>query len=345
VELPLRISTNKKTVKPERPAKAWKLAFVRKGSIWIANGDGTNQHKLIADAEAPCWSPDKTEIVFARQGDVWLAKADGTRQRPLTHRWNWSPAKMASVRGYEGGRDIDISWGRIDNLIDFSHWEQFSVVREGSKTGKMIPSCAIYEVPTDKPTDEDLTPRFDILDDEARFHASVNSHPAWSRDGNRFAFVRNGDIWIANRVDYHTGEPTWKWTHRTASSWGWDVKRLAAVASYDAPTWHGSRENAFVTHLTWSPDGKSLVYGQRRINGSGYRNLYLLHISDADGEITAQRDPYDLDDGEDPCFSPDGRFIAYFGGVQGQYSWGVLAKTLDGKTVVPLIEDGEQPAW
>jgi hypothetical protein len=341
----LSIAAKKRHRTSEHPLKAWKLAFVREGDIWLANGDGTEQRKIIVDAESPCWSPNKTEIAFARHGDVWVASADGTHQRRLTQRWNWTKQQMESARGYSGGRDIDISWGRSDNLLDFSHWEQFSVVRAGSNKGKMISSCSIYEVPADKPTDEELHPRWDIFEDGARFHASVNSHPAWSKDASLLAFARDGDIWVAKRVDYHTGESDWKWTHRTSSSWGWDVNRLAATADYDAPTWHGSRENAFVTHLCWSPDGKYLAYDQRRINGSGFRTIRLLRIENLKDEVKAEPVPRELDDGEDPCFSPDGRFIAYYGSIQGEYAWGILAQTLDGKTIIPLVKGGEQPAW
>ncbi len=78
--------------------KNWKLAFVRGGSIWVANGNGTNQRKIITDADAPCWSPDKTRLAFARYGDVWIARADGTHQRRLTRRWNWNPKQMERAR-------------------------------------------------------------------------------------------------------------------------------------------------------------------------------------------------------------------------------------------------------
>jgi len=32
-------------------AKTWKLAFVREGNVWVANGDGSNQKLLITNAE------------------------------------------------------------------------------------------------------------------------------------------------------------------------------------------------------------------------------------------------------------------------------------------------------
>src|SRR5579864_3398994 len=52
---PIRIAADKRSPSPQHPLKTWKLAFVRDSWIWLANGDGTNQRKVIADAEAPCW--------------------------------------------------------------------------------------------------------------------------------------------------------------------------------------------------------------------------------------------------------------------------------------------------
>src|SRR4051812_43934310 len=67
----------------------WKLAFEREGSVWVASGDGSRQRRVIANAEAPCWSPRRDRLAFVRQGNVWVAKADGGGQQPLTNRADW----------------------------------------------------------------------------------------------------------------------------------------------------------------------------------------------------------------------------------------------------------------
>ena len=38
--------------------------------------NGTYQHRLIANASAPDWSPGATHIAFIRQGAPWIATAD-----------------------------------------------------------------------------------------------------------------------------------------------------------------------------------------------------------------------------------------------------------------------------
>jgi Tol biopolymer transport system component len=326
------------------PLKTWKLAYVKDDSIWVANGDGSGRKLIVKNGESPCWSPDKKQIAFARRGDIWVAMADGTRPRQLTRRWNWGPAEMKKARGFEDNRDIDISWEPLDNLVTFSHWDRYRVTRSGVKQGDWIEACAILDVPSVNPKNEELEERFSLFSNGARFYPSVNSHPAWSRDGQRLAFVRNGDIWIALRAR-REGDPAWPWTHRTWRGWGWEITRLAAVASYDAPTWRGSRENHFVTHLSWSPDGKYLVYSKNRINGSGSRSIRLLKITLHGLSIEAGPVSSKLEDGFAPCFSPDGRWIAYEGANKDQWVWGILAQTIDGSKIVPLIEGGEQPAW
>jgi hypothetical protein len=78
--------------------------------IWVMNGDGTGQTRLIEAADGwepqmPAWSPDGSQIAFVRvraperantqsdDMDVWLASPDGTNQRLLVAGvgWQWLP--------------------------------------------------------------------------------------------------------------------------------------------------------------------------------------------------------------------------------------------------------------
>jgi hypothetical protein len=83
---------------PAHPLRAWRLAFVRDGNIWVANGDGSGQKMIIRDGSAPAWSPDKKQIAFARGGNIWVANADGRKQRRLTLRWKSNtPSPLTST--------------------------------------------------------------------------------------------------------------------------------------------------------------------------------------------------------------------------------------------------------
>ena len=78
-------SLSESTATPGREAmRSWRLAFVRNGDIWLANGDGSGQYRVIPNAQSPAWSPDRKRIAFARQGNVWVANGDGSNQRQVT---------------------------------------------------------------------------------------------------------------------------------------------------------------------------------------------------------------------------------------------------------------------
>ena len=55
----------------------------RARGIWLMDADGTNHQQLTDNGECPAWSPDSTKVAFDH-GGIWLMNADGTNQRPIT---------------------------------------------------------------------------------------------------------------------------------------------------------------------------------------------------------------------------------------------------------------------
>ncbi len=115
------------------------------------------------------------------------------------------------------------------------------------------------------------------------------------------------------------------------------MTRVAAVARYDAPTYRASRENDAATHLSWSPDGKTIAYAWQRLRGSGTEQIHLFEVATGKERLVA-------DHGVDPCFSPDGKFAA-FSGVAEDREYGIWVIQAHGTGDRLLIRDGEQPAW
>ncbi len=323
------------------------LLFVRARDVWIAHADGTGQRRLIRGAEAPCWSPDRKQIAFARAGNVWVARADGSGQRQVTalsdpHGWAAAPQGCS-------GRPVDIAWDLVDGLITFSRPQAFSVRQVGTVAGRPRPAGAaetlytvsLFDVPAAARRASRPVSRWDPLDGAAGFRFSEQSHPAWSHDGKRLAFARNGDIWFACRGGARfDGDPIPPRGKGRWPAWRWEVARLAAVAHYDAPTYRVSREVYAVTHLSWAPDGRRLAYGVRRMGGTGHEQIHLLEVQEKDGFLRDGVDRTLATDGEDPVFSPDGRSIAY-----AAYGGDIVAVSLDGKTKRRLVRGGRQPAW
>jgi dipeptidyl aminopeptidase/acylaminoacyl peptidase len=95
--------------------------------------------------------------------------------------------------------------------------------------------------------------------------------PTFSPDGNRFAFTRRGEIWL--------------WTR------GGEARRLARV--------RGS-----VGRLSWSPDGRRLLFSEDRGEHS------YAAILEVETQRLAYLDP-GLGHSLEPVFSPDGRQVAF----------------------------------
>lgn len=65
----------------------WQIAYVRDGSIWIANADGTGQRLVVKGAGAPCWAPDRRKLAYYQSGNIWIS---------YTHKVYALPRRLAS---------------------------------------------------------------------------------------------------------------------------------------------------------------------------------------------------------------------------------------------------------
>jgi dipeptidyl aminopeptidase/acylaminoacyl peptidase len=172
------------------------------------------------------------------------------------------------------------------------------------------------------------------------FANGTDTHPRWSPDGTRIAFLsdrggRNA-IWL---IDPRGGEPralTGEPTPIREFEWSPDGTQIAFTRIDAAPDNDGPRvvgadtrqlhlytvdvatakvrrltEGAFtVFDLDWSPDGSELVFS--RGPGTGLddlhnTDLYLLSLSDASTRPLVVRPGHD----RAPKFSPDGKSIAF----------------------------------
>jgi len=317
--------------------RPWKLAFVRDNNIWVSNGDGTDQRLIIENGQTPSWSPDKSQIAFVRQNNIWVAMADGSKQRPITSQW----------KDYERNREswfsdlgISISWHPRDGSLTFSHKEVFKPERVDG-TGGIVPTrkaargiivgSSIFDIRLSGTEPGKATVRYDLFEGGTSFFFTDHAHPAWSPSGKKLAFTRNGDIWIAEAKNGSEGEPPS----------GWEVKRLAVVASYDEPTHRGSRHNRGATRLSWHPDERHLAYGYDRLQGSGFNEVHVLDTKSGNDSIIVK-------DALDPYFSPGGRFIVYWTYGDEQCGIGgicICAVTSDGKNRQKLVANGKNPVW
>jgi TolB protein len=178
-----------------------RVAFTRSETngdeaIYLINSDGTNLVRLSppgAHDGKPTWSPDGQRIAFANvdtldQGKIYVMNADGTDRVPIT-----------SLR-----QPCDFpDWSRDGRIAFTSH---------GHTGGR--------DIFVMDPDGSNLTAVWNDLDDDVA--------PAWSPDGRRFAFERNGYVFMVNQD-------------------GTGLQQLS-------PT--------YGTQPGWSPDGRYVIYSE-----------------------------------------------------------------------------------
>jgi Tol biopolymer transport system component len=220
-----------------------------------------------------------------------------------------------------------MSWRPKSNTITYSHEETIKLARARQGLDQVF-CVSLFDVSSVSKALPKGYVRYDVCDMASAFYFPDNGSPAWSRSGNKLAFARNGDVWMAEWDDPgDKGRP------------GWEVGRLAAVASYDGATNRASHSTAATERLSWSPDEKMLAYALTRMHGSGIADLHVLTL---DKRWAVKKDQLLDDHGISPCFSPDGKLIAYAQDLDG---FNIYVISPDGKGKRLIIKDGSQPDW
>ncbi len=309
------------------------LAFARGGNVWVANADGTNARALTfwpapkskSDAAAEIhgitWNGHDNILSFSRDAVYHLANE--------TAHWN-------SGRNGDARSDVD---DEGETVRGSTLYHLALKPAKAARATVALPFAPVVNETPMRSTDLDNTeteqtwrrtpPRFDLIEHQGHFNFAENEYPAWSSSGTKMAFVRAGDVWLAE------GEAEKNISER-GDIQDWSVSRIAASAEYDGHTVGGSHWTVAVTGISWSPDGSWLAYGAERITGSGQNDLHLLRRDKQNDDFwhdTVLKVP-----GNCPCVSPNGRWILY------TFQGTVWAITPDQKKQVALVKPKGQ-AW
>ncbi len=92
---------------------------------------------------------------------------------------------------------------------------------------------------------------------------------------------------------------------------------------------------------SWTPDGKSLVFGSRDPKA----NLYNIYVVDVDQPKTVRPVVKDQFNEGSPEFSPDGRWLAYISNRSNRGELYVQAYPGPGKPVLVSTDGAAEPAW
>jgi TolB protein len=256
------------------------------GEIWVMNGDGTGQRRLTCNDTfdlGAVWSPDGKTIAFygydvdnpAAGAHVYFIPADDgdcTDQTPL----------------------------KVDGQSRFPSWSASGKIAFDDSTGPTSYSDILVVNP-------DGSGLRNLTADQA---AARNIRPAWSPDGEKIAFVRNGEIEVMNADG---SDPT-------------------TLTGGNAPA--------------WSPNGQQIVF--QRAVGGGNTEIYTMNADGTDQTpLTTKLVSGQVQRNQDPDWSPDGRQIAFMRDDATQ-TFQVFVMNADGTDQRPLTDlpsENSHPGW
>ncbi|OHB60931.1 MAG: hypothetical protein A2168_08600 [Planctomycetes bacterium RBG_13_50_24] len=294
------------------------LSYVTKEAgrsiLHLRKVDGTSHVKYTdfpGDIGQPLWSPDGTYIVFTgtqmgidrQHKDLWALRVEGDR---------FIGAPLPVIPDVE--------------QMQFFNWSQNGQLayRTGFQLG------GIFTLPVDAQTGRASGPPRQLM--------LGGNQCCWSPDGKQIALWKKGgfvfvsagtgakmrELSVAGIRDTKFGM-SWSPDGRLIACAGMDKQKrwgvfLITVETGDVKLLVPLEEEA--NSLTWSPDGKTIAYGQKR-------SVYVVNVED--GKPRQIASPTETEDiFNRPFFAPDGGSVAY-AHLRGPNCDTVLATTIDGK--------------
>jgi Tol biopolymer transport system component len=239
----------------------------------------------------PDWSPSGRRLVISSRRDIYVVQRDGARPRRLTR----------------GGLNVDPAWSPTGRWIVFKSKQGLTLIRPDGTDRRVIgpgrepdwsPSgdriVFVYRVPGRQ---RDIyTMRLDGSDRRrlTRTPFLDEGNPAWSPNGRKIAFSRDGALWVMNANGTGARRVVGDWVVGASQypAWAPSGRRLVFSRFYDTGDdpmvlftirVNGSGLRRVLTPesdvaVAASPDGSRLAYSSvRRFSQTG------IYVADADG--------------------------------------------------------------
>jgi dipeptidyl aminopeptidase/acylaminoacyl peptidase len=182
------------------------------------------------------------------------------------------------------------------------------------------------------------------------------AYPAFSPDGRRVSYERQGDIWTVDIATGATRRLTTNVAPDRSASWSPDGREIAFLSTrWGRPAIYvmsadGERKGLRqitppgfnATLPTWTPDGKYLLFTAAKDTHFYSRGMY--RISAAGGGEPERITPADDAKNAWPSFSPDGSRLAYISDRSGYLNiWTMKPDGTDHRQVTRVAEDQDYP--
>jgi TolB protein len=256
-----------------------KIAYLRDGSLWVMNSDGSAQRKVLSPEPLQsfyggelAWSPDGTKLAVNMQ---YESPCPG----PIAANKCWPPSVSGVIVNLDGAvigsTGFNPAWSpdgkRIVSAVDESGYPD-------ERDWQIVVSSL------DGGPDRELTHAIPIPEN------ACWSNPSWSPDGTRIA---------ASLLDcYNEFDDVW-------------------MRSYIFPVGTGPpRVIVGATPPVWSPDGTKLAFLRQHVHSNGYvvrSELYVARGNGAQARTLSAADPLDA-----PIWAPKGGRLAYASRRTGQ---------------------------
>jgi len=219
------------------------------------------------DPDDLCWSPDGTKLAFDNNQNIWVAKGDGTGHKRLVGGRNprWSPdgEKILFARGSEQNEVLCIV------NADGSNQTQITDPSDGYRAhhcwcsdGKTVAfegKNGLFIVPAGGGNARRLV---------------WGQQPCWSPDGKKLAFCAMGRL----TGDSVASGPPCVYVMNA------DGTEMRPVMQVDSTSYG----NNLVSYLSWSADGKHLVFEETARKGYDYENQHHIWIVDVSEPVFYQ---------------------------------------------------------
>ena len=301
VLVPHKMRGNKKMSIVKRKFHITLLIVAALTFSWFPYTSAQEDHNIIQLTNGPAiecfpsWSPDNKSLVYSYisqdkisdKTGLWIISADSSTKKQIcfeiAEHPQWSPDGKFIIFDADSGRNV-----------------------------KMINSSGGNPI--------------NVLPDY--IHINKGGLPCWSPDGNKFAFKdENYAIWIKELISdsltriYHKEDvislPTC-WTPDGKSILIAEMKKTTRNSTIRKISADGRQDNqieghhiGFYRYISISPDGLLLIYTAK---AGKYLGLWVIP---AEGGKTIPLMESESGHTESPCWSPDGRKIAFTGSRNG----------------------------